>query len=112
MARDKATMMHPDDGRRVVAAWNFCRGIPTETLEQAEMLADEIMDDMNSHGFIRQLMAEAKDRRGFARVAANIAEDRYGAGSNAARCTIVIMLRHGLEMAKAFVEDLEHHEGS
>jgi hypothetical protein len=30
---DRGQAMHGDDGRRVVAAWNATRGIPTEALE-------------------------------------------------------------------------------
>lgn len=44
-------------------------------------------------------------------VAANIAEDRYSAGSTAAKVTISILLKHGLKAAQNFAADLEHHEG-
>lgn len=77
--------------------------------ERAERKAVELLGDMN-HGMIRDMMLEAKDRKDYARVAANITEDRYGASSTAAMCAIVILLQHGVEMATDFVKDLEYHE--
>lgn len=76
--------------------------------ERDEVLADDLIDDAGRD--ISQMMREAKDRRGYARVAANIAEDRYGAGSAAARCAVAIFLKHGIVVARNFIADLEHHE--
>ena len=49
-------------------------------------------------------------RRHLARVASNIVADRYSAGSQAANATIIIMHCYGIEAAREFVRDLDHHE--
>lgn len=71
--------------------------------------ADDFLDGIPD-SFIRQTLRDGKGRKDFALAAMNIPRDRYGAGSAAARATIYLMLRCGLEMAEAFVKDLEHHE--
>ena len=71
--------------------------------------AERLLDDMSDR-FLRGLVAEAKDRLGFARVAAAISQDRYGAGSTAARVAIYVMLVYGYQMAVDFMDDLGHHE--
>jgi hypothetical protein len=78
--------------------------------EEATEKAESILDDMPRFGFIRDLMIKAKTRSEFGGVAANIAEDRYSAGSSAAQCCIVIMLRHGVDAALDFAKDLGYHE--
>lgn len=76
-----------------------------DSVDQAEKIIDQIGD-----GWLREQLRCGVVRRDFAKVAANIAEDRYGAGSTAARSALAIHLMHGLEMAEAFAADLEHHE--
>ena len=71
--------------------------------------AERLLDGMSDR-FLRSLVSEAKDRLGFARVAAAISEDRYGAGSAAAGVAIYIMLVHGSQMAVDFMDALGHHE--
>ena len=71
--------------------------------------AETLIDDMSDR-HLRNMLRDARDRRGLAMVAANITEDRYGAGSTAARAVLYVLLTHGHEAAKAFVADLEHHE--
>lgn len=79
-----------------------------QTEEQAIQTAEELIDNMNS--LDRQEMRKAATRHDRARIASNIAQDRYSAGSTAARCTIAILLRDGVEAAIDFANDLEHHE--
>lgn len=73
-------------------------------------LADELLGGMSRHDPIADRLREGTTRRDFAMVAANITQDRYSAGSSAARATLIILLRHGLEAAKEFLDDLGHHE--
>jgi hypothetical protein len=93
------------DASVVRAAIAFIREHPERDAPGADEAVENVNDSM-----IRDLMIKATDRRGFARVAANNAEDRYGAGSTAARCAIAILLRHGIKVATDFADDLEHHE--
>ena len=72
--------------------------------------ADDLLDGMSRHDPITDRLREGKTRRDFAMVAANITEDRYSAGSTAARATLIVLLKHGMKAAKDFVADLEHHE--
>jgi hypothetical protein len=83
----------------------------SETLtdeQKNEKALSEIDDNLDRH--TRRDLEEAKDSRGRAGVAAQIARDRYGAGSTAAFCTISIMLQHGVEEAIEFAKNLRHHE--
>lgn len=77
---------------------------------EADNIADRLEDDMGRP--TRDIFRVAKDRLGFAGVAMNIAEDRYSAGSTAARATLIIALRHGIGAAEDFMADLAHHEGA
>jgi hypothetical protein len=77
----------------------------SEAVAAAESLLEGISDQ-----FIEERISDGKTRRDFAIAAANITEDRYSAGSTAARAALAILLMHGLEAAREFVSDLEHHE--
>lgn len=94
------------DARVVRAAIDFVKEHP----ERDAPCADTVMDDVGD-SMIRDMMRKATTRRDFAGVAMNIAEDRYSAGSTAARCAIAILIRHGITAAVDFAKDLEHHEG-
>lgn len=81
--------------------------------------ADVEYDDELIHGILYHEQREAlrqstgdtgKDRRARAMVAANIADDRYHAGSTAAKAAVFILIEHGWEAVKWFIDDLEHHE--
>lgn len=76
-------------------------------VEEAEKLVEGINDSM-----IEDHFGTKKTRHDFAIAAANIARDRYSAGSTSARAALAIFLTHGLLAAKDFVADLEHHEDS
>ena len=80
-----------------------------EDKDQDKDKAEQLLDNLNDQ-FLQGLVADAKDSSGFTRVAANIAQDRYSAGSSAARITIYIMLVHGYQMAVDFMNDLDHNE--
>lgn len=79
-------------------------------IEVPEDKLDDLIDDW-SDSFLRDRLRSAKDRGGRASVAAAITEDRYGAGSAAARAALFILGTHGWQAALDFVADLEHHEG-
>lgn len=83
-----------------------------EASDETDRLADAAEGEASTHlgRFALDLLNEAEDRKGFARLAGNIAEDRYSAGSTAARATIYILLHHGYQAAVDFAADLEHHE--
>lgn len=78
------------------------------TEDQANQHAEAIIDDMNS--LDRQAMRTATTRGERSRIASAITQDRYNAGSTAAKHTIAILLRDGIEAAEHFAADLEHHE--
>lgn len=78
--------------------------------EIKENKIDDLLGKINDQ-FIRERIDEGSTEKDYAIAAMNITEDRYSAGSTAAICTIIIMLRHGVEMAVSFAENLEHHEG-
>lgn len=80
------------------------------TDEELKAAADDLMDDQPDHD-LRSRIRDATSRGGFASVAANIAYDRYSAGSTAARAAIYIFAHYGFQAAKDFVADLQHHEG-
>lgn len=84
----------------------------SETLTIGDDHAAEVAENLldNFDRFLVDRLREGKDRRDFAMVAANITEDRYSAGSTAARATLIILLQHGLQAAQEFMADLEHHE--
>lgn len=98
------------DARVVRAAIGFIREHPERDVPGADEAVENIRDSTIESLMVVAMMGESADRRSFARVAANIAEDRHSAGSTAARCTIAILLRHGLRAANDFADDLEHHE--
>lgn len=79
------------------------------TEEQAIQTAETIIDEL-PWPLLKSWMIDASTRSLRGRIAANIAEDRYGAGSTASKCTIAILLRDGVEAAIDFANDLEHHE--
>jgi hypothetical protein len=76
-----------------------------DAIEYADRLIDDIGDSYD-----RKRLRDAKSRIDLAMIAASIAQDRYSAGSIAAVVTIYILLTRGLEAAKHFADDLEHHE--
>lgn len=69
-------------------------------------LADDLADELHDRTDVRA----AKSRHDFARLAANISEDRYSAGSQAALVTLICYLRFGYAAAYNFTKDLQHHE--
>lgn len=71
--------------------------------------AEDLIEDMRDHDIWRSLLS-GKNRRDFAGVAAMIAADRYAAGSSAARAAVYILITHGIQAARDFAADLEHHE--
>lgn len=79
------------------------------TVEVDKRVAWDHIDNLGDQ-FLRERMHAGKARHDFAIVAANIAEDRYRAGSQAARCAIAILLLHGAKAAGDFVDDLAFHE--
>lgn len=76
-----------------------------ETARFAYLMTEDMSDR-----FLRNAIETGCNRLDFAKVAANITEDRYSAGSTAARAVVYILLTHGHEAAENFVKDLEHHE--
>jgi hypothetical protein len=78
-------------------------------LEENGDACENILEDVKDRE-MRKVLDKATDRKGFAYAAMNIPQDRYSAGSNAARVAIYIMLKCGTEAALNFVKDLEHHE--
>ena len=77
--------------------------------EDASRIADDL-EDAIADSYQRDQLRKATTRRDFAVIAMNVVEDRYGAGSTAARLALIIALRHGVEMARDFIADLDHHE--
>ena len=83
----------------------LCKSNTQDALDRAETL----LDDMSDH-YLAGKVRDAKSRADLGMVAANITEDRYSAGSTAARCVLVIIDLYGYEAAKCFMDDLDHHE--
>lgn len=77
--------------------------------DQALEAADDLLDGLDRF-LLQGQFRGSTTRREFAMVAGNIAQDRYSAGSTAARGTLIILLRHGLQAAKDFMADLAHYE--
>lgn len=84
-------------------------GLNDEQIEQVDRVAGELEDGISDSYQLDQLR-KATTRRDFAVIAANVVEDRYEAGSTAARLALIIALRHGIKAATDFVDDLAHHE--
>lgn len=72
--------------------------------------ADDMIDGLGDN-HLRKLVRDGKTRRDFGVIAANIAEDRHGAGSSAALVAIYVLLTYGVQAAEDFVADMWHHEG-
>ena len=78
--------------------------------DATKLRLESLLGDMAIEQFIRERIETGKERKDFAMVAANIARDRYSAGSTAAAAVLYIAAHHGIEAAINFVRDLEHHE--
>jgi hypothetical protein len=81
--------------------------------EETRQLADRFEEDFGSNldPETREAISSNYDRRKLGRIAALIAEDRFNAGSTAARVALLAYLLQGEEAALNFVRDLEFHEG-
>ena len=48
----------PEDASRLVACWNACEGLHTESLERGPSLADQLVDVLNERDSLRAVNAE------------------------------------------------------
>lgn len=80
------------------------------TADDRVRIAEYLVDNMGRGHQVRFEFRNRSTRRDYAYYAMQVAEDRYSAGSDAARATIVILLKHGVQAAIDFMKDIAHHE--